>query len=197
MSSDCRFIMSKKSKAFVICAFTVLVAAIVAVIFYYGRSSVTKTLYPTKYSEFVETYCEKYNLEKSFIYAVIKCESDFDKDAVSSVNAKGLMQLMPDTFDWLKMRLKEPDLSEDMMFDPETSIRFGCYLYRYLIDDFGDVEVAVAAYHAGLGNAAKWLKNKEYSDDGKTLKKIPFPSTEQYVYKVMKTKQIYENLYDF
>lgn len=189
--------MSKKSKAFVVFAFAVIVTAIVAVLFHYGRSSVTKTLYPTKYNEFVETYCEEYNLEKSFIYAVIKCESDFDKNAVSSVNAKGLMQLMPDTFDWLKTRLHEPELSEDMLFDPKTSIRYGCYLYRYLIDDFGDVEVAVAAYHAGLGNAAKWLKNKEYSDDGKTLKKIPFPSTEQYVKKVMKTKQIYEDLYDF
>ncbi|MGN1444049.1 MAG: lytic transglycosylase domain-containing protein [Acutalibacteraceae bacterium] len=188
--------MSKKSKAFIVCTFVVIVAAIVAVIFHFGRSSVTKTLYPTEYSEFVETYCEEYNLEKSFIYAVIKCESNFDKNAVSAVNAKGLMQLMPDTFDWLKMRLKEPELSDEMMFDPETSIRYGCYLYRYLIDDFGDVEVAVAAYHAGLGNAAKWLKNKEYSDDGKTLKKIPFPSTEQYVEKVMKTKQIYEDLYD-
>lgn len=189
--------MTKKMKPFVICAVLILVAAVVAVIFHFGRTSVTKTLYPTQYSEFVETYCEEYNLEKSFVYAVIKCESDFDKNAVSSVNAKGLMQLMPDTFDWLKMRLHESELSDEMMFDPETSIRYGCYLYRYLIDDFGDEAVAVAAYHAGLGNVAKWLKNDEYSEDGKTLKKIPFPSTAQYVEKVMKTKQIYEDLYDF
>lgn len=190
--------MKKKKKAVVVCTLLVIVvAAVIAVIFHFGRTSITKTLYPTEYSEFVEMYCEEYNLEKSFIYAVIKCESDFDKNAVSSVNAKGLMQLMPDTFDWLKMRLHEPDLSDEMMFDPETSIRFGCYLYRYLLDDFGDEAVAVAAYHAGLGNAAKWLKNKEYSDDGKTLKKIPFPSTAQYVENVMKTKQIYKDLYDF
>ncbi|MCM1365257.1 MAG: lytic transglycosylase domain-containing protein [Faecalibacterium sp.] len=175
-----------------------LLAFVIAIVFvmtcYFGYVSVMKTLYPVKYDEFVEMYTSEYNLEKSFVFAVIKCESSFDKDAVSKVNAKGLMQIMPDTFTWLKTKTKET-LDEDMLFDPETSVKYGCLLYRMLIDQFGNEETAVAAYHAGLGNVSKWLKNSEYSDDGVHLKKIPFPSTEKYVEKVIQAKSVYKKLY--
>lgn len=177
----------KKCLALLICVTFVMTC-------YFGYVSAMKTLYPVKYVDFVETYTQKYNLEKSFVFAVIKCESGFDKNAVSKVNAKGLMQLMPDTFTWLKTKTKET-LDEEMLFDPETSIKYGCLLYRMLIDRFSDERTAVAAYHAGLGNVAKWLKNSEYSDDGVHLKEIPFPSTKSYVDKVMKSKSVYQKLY--
>lgn len=163
---------------------------------HFACRSVMKTLYPIKFNEFVEENTKEYNLHNSFVFAVIKCESSFDKNAVSPVGAMGLMQIMPDTFSWINGKLAG-EYKEQMLFEPETAVRFGCYLYRYLIDKFGCEETAVAAYHAGAGNVSKWLKNSEYSSDGKTLKKIPFPSTEKYVKKVMQTKRIYERLYDF
>lgn len=184
---------NKKAKKRMMLLLLLLSAALI-ITACFGFVSVMKTLYPIKYNDFVETYTSEYNLEKSFVFAVIKCESSFDKDAVSKVNAKGLMQIMPDTFTWLKTKTKEK-LDEDMLFDPETSVKYGCLLYRILIDRFGDEETAVAAYHAGLGNVGKWLKNSEYSDDGIHLKKIPFPSTEKYVENVMDAKAIYEKLY--
>lgn len=187
--------MKKKKKAKISKrVFALVLAAVIIAGCCFGYVSVMKTLYPVKYDEFVEMYTTEYNLEKSFVFAVIKCESSFDKNAVSKANAKGLMQLMPDTFTWLKTKTKE-ELDEDMLFDPETSIKYGCLLYRILIDRFENEETAVAAYHAGLGNVGKWLKDGEYSDDGIHLKKIPFPSTEQYVERVMRAKTLYEKLY--
>ncbi|MGN1418372.1 MAG: lytic transglycosylase domain-containing protein [Acutalibacteraceae bacterium] len=153
-----------------------------------------KTLYPIRYNKFVEVYTEEYNLEKSFVYAVIKCESNFDSEAVSNVDAKGLMQIMPETFSWLKTKTGE-NLEEKMLFDPETSIKYGCLLYEILIKEFGDKETAVAAYHAGLGNVSKWLKDKKYSSDGVHLDDIPFPSTKAYVQNVIKAENIYKKLY--
>lgn len=183
----------KKNKLFKITVSLASVCVLVLVAVF-GCVSVMKTLYPIKYDKFVEVYTDEYNLEKAFVFSVIKCESNFDKNAVSSVEAKGLMQIMPETFTWLKTKTGEK-LPEKMLFDPETSIKYGCLYYELLIDMFGDEETAVAAYHAGLGNVSKWLKDKKYSSDGKHLSNIPFSTTKEYVRRVMKTKTLYQRLY--
>ena len=171
-----------------------LVLSVMAVLIFFGSRSALKTLYPLRYTEFVETYAEENNLSDSFVYAVIKCESSFNADAVSSVGARGLMQIMPDTFDWIKGRFKDI-IEYDAMFNSEDNIRYGCHLYGYLMEKYHRESLSVAAYHAGPGNVDKWLKNKEYSEDGKSLSNIPYPSTRKYVTKVLETKKIYEKLY--
>ena len=82
-----------------------------------------------------------------------------------------------------------------MATDPETNIKYGCYLYGYLLSRYGRVQEALAAYHAGHGNVDKWLKDEAYSSDGETLHTIPFPTTNKYVKKVILTENIYEKLY--
>lgn len=163
-------------------------------ILYLGAVSMLKTLYPLKYEDYVEVYSKENNLSSSFVYAVIKCESDFDSNAVSNVGATGLMQIMPDTFSWISMRLGE-DNPYSKATDPETNIKYGCYLYGYLLNKYGRVQEALAAYHGGNGNVDKWLADERYSSDGKTLHTIPFPTTDKYVKKVMLTEKIYQNLY--
>ena len=183
-----------KRKAAVVIVLILLAAAIAFAVYHNANRSLQKTLYPLKYEKYVATYCRKYNLEESFVFAVIKCESSFQSDAVSSAGAMGLMQIMPDTFTWLKTKTGE-DLPQKMLFDPETSIRYGCLLYSMFIEQFGSEAEAVAAYHAGPNNVKKWLEDENYSKDGKTLYDIPFSSTKAYVQNVMKTKDIYEKLY--
>ncbi len=175
---------------------TLILALTVAFsVLYFGSVSVLKTLYPLKFADYVETHSAANNLSKHFVYAVIECESGFDPEAVSHVGAVGLMQIMPDTYEWISMKLgEENDFSKATV--PEVSIKYGCYLYGYLINKYGSEETALAAYHAGMGNADKWLKDERYSSDGKTLHTIPFPTTAKYVKKVIMTKNIYEKLYD-
>ncbi len=166
-----------------------------AVLFYFGGLSLLKTLYPLDYSDYVEFEAEENNLSPYFVYAVIECESGFDPKAVSHTGAVGLMQIMPDTFDWINMRTGMTfDFSQAS--EPAVSVKYGCYLYGYLLEKYEKEEVAVAAYHAGIGSVDKWLQDDRYSSDGKTLKDIPFPTTKKYVNKVIKTKNIYEKLYD-
>lgn len=171
-----------------------IVLSIMSVLIFFSSKSMLKSLYPLRYTEFVEMYSEENNLSEDFVFAVIKCESSFQSDAVSSVGARGLMQIMPDTFDWIKGRLKD-DIQYDDMFNAENNIQYGCHLYGYLMERYESEELAIAAYHAGMGNVDKWLKNDEYSEDGKSLSNIPFPSTRKYVAKVIETKKIYEKLY--
>lgn len=152
-----------------------------------------KFSYPVKYEEYVEKYSREFGVEQNLVYAIIKTESSFNPDAVSSANAGGLTQITPETFEWLKTKLGEEnkDLS---LFDPETSIKYGAFFISYLLDEFGDTDTAVAAYHAGRGRVNGWLEDKELSPDGKTLAKIPVPETAHYVKKINKALNVYNNL---
>ena len=153
-------------------SFLLILTVVLGIIIYNTVHLALQTVYPLKYSELVEKYSAEYNLDEAFVYAVIETESGFNKDAVSEVGARGLMQIMPDTFKWLKSKTGEK-LSEDALFEPEVSIWYGCFLLRYLLDEFENEKTALAAYHAGVGRVKKWLKDPEYSDDGKTVARIP------------------------
>lgn len=172
-----------------------LLSVLLFAVIFFGSVSVLKTLYPMKYNHFVEEYALKNDLSEYFVFAVIECESGFDPEAVSGVGAVGLMQIMPDTFDWINYRLKK-DLPFSRAYDPETSIEYGCHFYGYLMKKYKNEATAVAAYHAGMTNVDKWLKDENYSSDGNNLHTIPYPSTQKYVERVMKTKNIYQKLYD-
>ncbi len=156
-----------------------------------------KFFYPTNYSEYVEVYSSKNDMDKYLIYAIIKTESGFNADAESNVGARGLMQLMEDTFDWVKFRMSDDsNISYDDMYDPECNIKYGTYLIMLLYEEYGDYETAIAAYHTGRGNVNNWLSDKRYSDDGNTLNEYPSSATEHYVNKVMTSYKGYCNLYD-
>lgn len=159
------------------------------------QEDVMTALYPTEYSEYVDEAAEKYDLDKTLIYGVIKTESDFDEDAKSRVGALGLMQMMPETFDWLQEeRGVEGTYTEEDLFTPEISIDYGCYFLRYLVDYYGNQRCAVAAYNAGFV-VDDWLNDPNYSIDGITLTDIPYPETKAYVDKVFTAKSKYKELY--
>lgn len=149
-----------------------------------------KLLYPIRYEEFVEKYSAEYDVDPNLIYAIIRTESSFDPDAVSSANAEGLTQITPETFEWLRTKLGEED-GKLSLFDPETSIKYGTFFISYLLDEFGETDTALAAYHAGRGKINEWLGNPEISPDGKTLADIPIPETAHYVKKVNKAYSVY------
>ncbi len=163
-----------------------------AIRFFYQRA------YPLEYEQAVRSASEEQGLAPSFACAVIRTESSFRPDAVSSVGARGLMQITEETFQWIQYRMKdESGVSFDDLFDEKTNIRYGTFLLRTLLDEFGSEANALCAYHAGWGNAQKWRENPEYAPDGKNITKIPFGDTKRYVQKVLDTKKMYEKLYDF
>lgn len=155
-----------------------------------------KFVYPEEYQMFVERFSSKYGVDKNLIFAVIKTESNFDPNARSDVGARGLMQLMEDTYEWVGYRMEDDrELTYDNMYDPEYNIEYGTYLLRLLYDEYGDNATVLAAYHTGRGNVNKWLTDKNLSSDGCTLDSIPSAATEHYVSKVMKAYDAYNNLY--
>ena len=154
--------------------------------------NIDETVYEIEYSEYVGKYGKEYGVPEAYIYAVIKCESNFKPDAVSSAGAKGLMQLMPATFADIQGRIKS-EYPEEMITDPEVNIRCGTYYLSYLYGIFKDWDCVFAAYNAGMGNVRKWLNSEDYSRDGK-LVKIPFPETDRYLMKIKNAIVQYEKL---
>ena len=187
-----------KSRRKKICVF---LAFAVTAVFICGAAAFTpqiqKFFYPVKYREYVEKYAAMNGLDKYFVYAVIKTESDFDPDAESDVGAKGLMQLMEDSYDWVKYRMGTDDMSAySDICDPELNIKYGTFLLRLLYEEYDSMETAAAAYHTGRGNVNKWLSDSRYSSDGKTLCDMPSSVTRHYVRKVMKAYDKYNSLYN-
>ncbi len=107
------------------------------------------------------------------------------------------MQLMEEAFDWLKYRMDDKrEIDFDKMYDPEYNIQYGTYLIMLLYNEYGDEATALAAYHSGRTNVNKWLKDSNYSKDGKVLTDIPSSATKHYVNKVMNAYSGYTNLYN-
>lgn len=175
-----------------------LAVAAGAAALYYSKASYESARYPLEYSSLVERYAKENELPESLVYAVIHTESVFDKEAVSDVDARGLMQIRRDTFDWVsqRMHLRSPPDYDSSCFDPETNIRYGTYLLHILYEEFGSYELALCAYHAGRGSVNKWLRDPEISPDGATVPDIPFSDTAWYVRRVGETREIYQRLYD-
>ena len=171
-----------------------IVIVLIAIILNYNN--ILKMIYKTSYSNYVEKYAEEYNVDPLLIYSIIKAESNFDPDAKSSAGALGLMQLMPDTFEWLQTYYKdENDYKFEDLTDPAINIDYGVELLSILSKRYENEETMLCAYNGGLGNVDKWLDNKDYSDDGKTLKVVPFPETDKYRKLVEQNKSIYYQLY--
>lgn len=150
---------------------------------------------PFRYSSYITEYSEKYGLDPILVSAVIKTESNFKADAVSSKNAYGLMQITEETAHWAAGKMGLKNFTTEMLTDPETNIRIGCWYMKNLEDEFGSTELVLAAYNAGRGNVQAWLDDPQHSSDGKTLTDIPFPETASYIKKVDIYYKIYQFLY--
>lgn len=173
-----------------------LLLAVAALIFI-NRATMLyyKSAYPMHYTEEVTRYSAEFEVAPELVFAVIRTESSFRPESVSSVGARGLMQLTEETFEWVKGKLEpNSDTVYDDMFDPEINIKYGTFLLSMLSAEFGSVENALCAYHAGWGNVKSWLENPEYSADGE-VHTIPFKDTDYYVDKVTKTADVYSRLY--
>ena len=190
----------KKTRIVIVIALLVLVLVVAAYAAFFlierGERRKMEREYPVAYTEEIQTCAAEYALDPYLVLAIMRCESSFKSDAVSSVGAIGLMQIMPDTGTWIAHKLGlDAVYNEQMLYDPACSVRFGCWFLRFLTDRFeGELPHIIAAYNAGHGSVEKWLDDPAYSQNG-ILTAIPYPETERYVEKVQTALEAYRTLY--
>ena len=152
-------------------------------------------VFPIKYIDYVEEYSDKYNIDKILVLAMIKTESNFNEFATSKKGAKGLMQIMDDTALWANESIKIDGFSTDMLYSPKENIQIGTWYLKWLLDKFGDEDLAILSYNAGHGNVSKWLSDKSLSSDGESIDNIPFEETNNYLLKVKFNYSVYNLIY--
>jgi len=154
--------------------------------------SLVRQLFPLPFAECTARYATEYGVNQNMLYALIKAESLFNHNAVSSAGAVGLMQLMPATARGLarQMKLQAYDLT-----DACASIRFGARYIAGLDREFGgNFQYVVAAYNAGSGNVKKW-KDKLQGDMDYFTEFTPFIETRYYILRTDKFLTQYGLIY--
>ena len=181
-----------------IAAIAVLSLAIVGAVIWIAFDRAPQTVirhYPMEYESTIRLCARLNDIPPAYVASVILAESSYAPQAVSSVNAQGLMQLLPSTAEWIAGKLGET-YTEGCLFDPETNLRYGCWYLGFLMARYnGDMRLSSSAYHAGQGTVDKWLENPEYSPDGASLAVIPYDTTNTYVQRVLKYYEKYAELY--
>lgn len=158
---------------------------------------VLRRLFPIPFAPAIAQAAAEHDLDPFLVAALVRVESGFNPEAVSSRGARGLMQVMPDTGQWIAAQLGWPGYAPDWLFDPEINLRMGTWYLRALLDQFGgQLAVALAAYNAGRTRVQEWLVQGRWDGQADTLADIPFPETRHHVQRVLSTLDAYRWLYD-
>ena len=155
-----------------------------------------KSIFPLKYKDVITENAGKYGMDPYLVMAVIRTESNFKESAVSSADAIGLMQITEETGQYIAGNLGYADFSKNTLYNAEKNIEFGTWYINWLMEMYpNNLENVLAAYNAGFNNVNKWLSDEKYSSDGKTLDKIPYRETENFVNRAELYRSIYRILY--
>ena len=155
---------------------------------------ILKLLYPYHYQTLIRFYLDEIssdNFNTCFVLSIIREESRFNTRAVSPVGALGLMQLMPDTANWLN----KDRISKEVIFDPVLNIKLGIFYLKFLDERFDFNAAVLSAYNGGPGNVKKWLSYRDGENIQQYVEEIPFDETRNYVKKVLTSYAMYKMLY--
>ncbi len=153
-----------------------------------GYMDDVKLRFPVAYEDIITREAQRNKIEPELAFAIVRRESSFMTDAVSSANARGLMQVLPSTAKYLERRR----VSSRQLLDIEMNAKIGNKYLRYLMDKMDNNTVlATASYNAGWSRVKQWLPENEALEADIWVELIPFRETRNYVKAVMAYKQIY------
>ncbi len=144
--------------------------------------------FPLAFQDEITRFSEKAQIDSAWAMAIARRESSFMADANSPVGARGLMQIMPDTANYIA---KKP-VQLRQLYNPVTNIDYGTDYLNYLMRrNDGNLLMATAAYNAGFSRVRQWIP-KDYAMPADVwVETIPFRETREYVKAVMAYYQIY------
>jgi len=152
-----------------------------------------KLRFPTPHADKIMTHSDRQNLDKAWVYGLMRQESRFVTNAKSNVGAAGLMQVMPATGKWVANKIGVK-LAPGDLHNPDTNVMLGTTYMRLVLESLDNHPVlASAAYNAGPGRARKWRDVKPL-EGAIYAETIPFSETRDYVKKVMSNAVFYQTV---
>jgi len=144
---------------------------------------------PLQHEDIIRQQAAEKDVPADLIASVIYNESRF-RDQTSHAGARGLMQITPATAKLIEKLSGGQTFKFEDLSDPDINIRYGTFYLHYLIEKFGDNDVAaLAAYNAGETNVVAWGGSNLRVDE------IPFPETREYVENVLEKREEYARHY--
>ena len=154
-----------------------------------------KHLYPAYFEDIIREHALKYEIDPLLALAMIREESRFNAWNESVAGARGLMQIIFSTGEWIAQKLNFENFNDEMLFSPEVNINLGCWYIGYLKERFLDDPILIiSGYNAGPGTTSKWLEQYDRADLDNFVENIPYPETREHIKKVMKSYQMYKRL---
>lgn len=151
--------------------------------------------FQTPYNDEIRKAAAAVNLDASLTFGLIRQESRFWAEAVSSAGALGLMQVMPATGKWIAQQLNVRDYRPSQLTDINVSTNFGAFYLKNALNNQGGSEpLAAAAYNAGAGRAYAWKDQRRTLEGAIYAESIPFNETRDYVKKVLANAVWYAHL---
>lgn len=188
--------MKIKHKKIIIILFIILLLLILLFGVFKVQDYILKKIYKTSYSEYVYKYSEENDIDPLMTFAIIKAESNFERNIKSTSGAIGLMQLMESTALEVADDINEEISVTEALYNPEKNIMIGTKYYSVLLNKYeGNELLALAAYNAGIGNVDRWIKEGTIKKDGSDIENIPYKETNNYVRKIVNNYKIYKKLY--
>lgn len=159
------------------------------------RRAVQEFTLPLAYQDVIREQAADKHLDPALIAAVIYAETKFDP-RTSPTGALGLMQIEPQTAEFLARRSGGISFHVSDLAAPDVNIAYGSYYLRYLLDRYGgDKVLALAAYNGGETNVDQWLADARAQGTQLTIAAIPFPETRAYVRRVLQAQREYRQTY--
>jgi soluble lytic murein transglycosylase len=159
------------------------------------REAVTEFTLPLADQDIIREQAADKHLDPALIAAVIYAETKFNPRQ-SSAGAEGLMQILPQTAEFLAHRSGATTFTTRDLATPAVNIAYGSYYLRYLLDRYGgDTTLALAAYNGGETNVDRWVAEARAQGHALTISEIPFPETRAYVTKVLRAQRDYRHSY--
>ncbi len=154
-----------------------------------------EALFPKPYWTDVKRFSMRSQLDPYLVASLIRQESEFNPNAVSRANAVGLMQVLPKTGKTVAKQEKLRHFNPSQLFTPTVNLQLGTRYFRAMVDKFGALEYALAAYNAGSDRVDDWLAQGKYRDAQEFVESIPFSETREYVQAILRNANVYRQLY--
>ena len=162
----------------------------------FADKAVQEISLPLRHEDIIRQQAADKGLDPSLIAGVIYVESRF-RDQTSHAGAKGLMQLLPSTADYIASKSGGTRFEQGDLASPQINIAYGSWYLRYLLDRYeGNELLALAAYNAGEGKVDSWVfRAAADGEDFEVATHIPFPETRNYVGSVLEVRSRYRQEY--
>src|SRR3954469_15734643 len=151
---------------------------------------------PLRHEDIIRQQAADKGVDAALIAAVIYTESHF-RDQTSRAGAKGLMQLMPSTADYIARKSGGTRFERADLATPQINIAYGTWYLRYLLRHYdGNTILALAAYNAGEGKVDEWrARAAARGETFRVADHIPFQETRDYVHRVLDARTEYRRTY--